>query len=171
MIDVACMFQGSDGDWQHLLSTQTHKESGERLSYMLRLTHVDNAKICSPEDDDNDGMTEDVLTTFAHDSSLHEIASILFCFHLLYEDLKLDVSYWSNLSMLATLLSMMAADLQLDEYVTHYWQDFPLQVSTYAAASDSDLCRHLNADSCCPITVSQDSGRIQIGPAQTRRPE
>ena len=114
---------------------------------MLRLTHVDNAKICSPEDD-NDGMTEDVLPTFAHDSSLHEIASILFCFHLLYEDLKLDVSYWSNLSMLGTLLSMMAADLQLDEYVTHYWQDFPLQVSTYAAASDSDLCCGESTSEC-----------------------
>ena len=61
---------------------------------------------------------------------MSETASVLFCLHLLYEDLKLDVSFWSELSMMAKMLAMLSADLQLDEYLLHYWQDFPLIVST-----------------------------------------
>ena len=60
---------------------------------------------------------------------MSETASVLFCLHLLYEDLKLDVSFWSELSMMAKMLAMLSADLQLDEYLLHYWQDFPLIVS------------------------------------------
>ena len=67
--------------------------------------------------------------------------------------------------MLAALLSMMAADLQLDEYVTHYWQDFPLQVSIYAAASDSDICRGESTSEClsqCPKTAAESkSGQLK----------
>ena len=60
--------------------------------------------------------------------SLSETASVLFCLHLLYEDLKLDVNFWSELSMMAKMLAMLSADLQLEEYLLHYWQDFPLIV-------------------------------------------
>ena len=62
---------------------------------------------------------------------MSETASVLFCLHLLYEDLKLDVSFWSELSMMAKMLAMLSADLQLDEYLLHYWQDFPLIVRRF----------------------------------------
>ncbi|EEZ99272.2 anaphase-promoting complex subunit 1 [Tribolium castaneum] len=53
------------------------------------------------------------------------IRLILYCLHLLYEDLKLNVLRSDDLKLLAIFLNKIASDLGMVEYVVHYWKDFP----------------------------------------------
>ena len=53
------------------------------------------------------------------------IPAILWALHLLYEDLKLDLARTDQLARLASLLSRLAADLQLPHYQQLYWQEMP----------------------------------------------
>uniref|UniRef100_A0A182SC69 Uncharacterized protein n=1 Tax=Anopheles maculatus TaxID=74869 RepID=A0A182SC69_9DIPT len=60
-----------------------------------------------------------------HQSLYQHIPDILQTFHLLYEDLKLNVCRTDDLRLLADFLYCLAADAQLDAYQLHYRTDFP----------------------------------------------
>ena len=45
--------------------------------------------------------------------------------HLLYEDSKLNKFCWKSCPLLASFLSRLSADLNLQNYVEHYWKEFP----------------------------------------------
>lgn len=47
---------------------------------------------------------------------------LLFCF---FKDLKLNTMKTNLLPMIVQLLYQLATDLKLDEYVYHYWKDYP----------------------------------------------
>lgn len=43
-----------------------------------------------------------------------------------YKDLKLNTMKIDLLPMVVQLLHQLATDLKLEEYVYHYWKDYPL---------------------------------------------
>ena len=45
--------------------------------------------------------------------------------HLLYEDSKLNKFCWKSCPLLASFLSRLSADLNLQNFVEHYWKEFP----------------------------------------------
>ena len=53
------------------------------------------------------------------------IRVIHFIFHLLYEDLKLNLLRYNELPLLASFLSHVAIFLNLVQYQIYYWKDFP----------------------------------------------
>lgn len=57
------------------------------------------------------------------------VLQVLFAFHLLYEEIKLNTLLWSDLRSLSTFLYQVSKDLQLGLYVNHYWLDFPTELS------------------------------------------
>ena len=117
---------GCDGDWQFLLNSAHHKEVGHSLSRQLDLDHplvgVEEAESAEG------GEVSTTAPLFQY------IPAILWSLHLLYEELKLDVSSADQLPRLASLLSLLAGDLQLPHYRHQYWQDLP------SAAFPLSLC-------------------------------
>ena len=117
---------GCDGDWQFLLNSAHHREVGHSLSRLLDLDHP----LVGGED--GEGVQGGEVSTAA--PLFPYIPAILWSLHLLYEELKLDVSSGDQLPRLASLLSLLAADLQLPHFCHQYWQDLP------GAAFSPSLC-------------------------------
>lgn len=67
------------------------------------------------------------------------IPMIFFTLHLLYEDLKLDMSLKDEVEWLGQLLYQIAFDLDLKEFVFHYFQDFPQLVLIDQAATIKEI--------------------------------
>uniref|UniRef100_A0A182W5Q8 Uncharacterized protein n=1 Tax=Anopheles minimus TaxID=112268 RepID=A0A182W5Q8_9DIPT len=65
------------------------------------------------------------------------IAEMLETFHLLYEDLKMDVCRTDELRLLADFLYCLAADAKLEPYQLHYLADFPELLDRYRR---HDIC-------------------------------
>ena len=123
---------GSDEDWQALLESKPHMQSGGRLSSVLRIPDVLKNPIASAilEDRKDKELKEnymDIETVLIDTNAIlfESIGSILWCLHLLYEDFKLEKTSLEYLSSLSVVLSKLAGDLNLNIYVEHYWQDFP----------------------------------------------
>ena len=116
--DDAC-----DGDWQKLLTSQRHHESGKQLSFVLGLEDI----VPDASDDKNNANAKCSVNSQINTNAPLFIyfGQILEALHLLYEDSKLNKFRWKGCSLLASLLSRLSADLRREEYVHHYWKDFP----------------------------------------------
>lgn len=114
-------FQGCDGDWQKLLTSKRHHESGKQLSFILGIEDIAPDSTCS-KNMDASGQMHRVDTSAPLFSS---IRNVLLTLHLLYEDSKLNKFHWKGCPTLASFLSRLAADLDLQKFVSHYWRDFP----------------------------------------------
>ena len=114
---------GCDGDWQKLLSSQRHHESGKQLSFVLGLEDI----VPDASDDRNNTNTKCPVNSQINTKAplFVYFCQILEALHLLYEDSKLNKFRWKGCSLLASLLSRLSADLRREEYVHHYWKDFP----------------------------------------------
>jgi hypothetical protein len=64
-------------------------------------------------------------------------------FCCMLQDLKLNMLLAESLPLLAQLLHQLACDLQLQEYVLHYWKDFPFHCPLVTCS----LVRNVG---CCP---------------------
>ena len=124
---------GSDEDWQALLESKPHVQSGDKLSSILRipdalrnpnsLSFLENVK---DSKDTRDTQMDVEMVLIDSDAILFEsIGSILWCMHLLYEDFKVEKTSIEYLSSMSVVLSKLAGDLNLVKFVEHYWQDFP----------------------------------------------
>ncbi|KAL1461424.1 hypothetical protein WDU94_013324 [Cyamophila willieti] len=84
--------------------------------------------------------------------------SILFSFHLLYEEIKLDSLLLDTLPMLVRLLYVLCVDFDMKEYAHHYWLDYPylckrtnerkpfkhsLNMPAYVEPSPPNIFKHL----------------------------
>ncbi|XP_040574760.1 LOW QUALITY PROTEIN: anaphase-promoting complex subunit 1 [Lepeophtheirus salmonis] len=138
---------GSDGDWQHLLSSFQHREVGKRISNLLGLEEVIPDNFCLSNErktnsDEKCNLEEDGEKYVNSEASLFTfMPSILWSLHLLYENSKLDMSHWEGMNFLACLLIRLSADLQMPYYVDHYWRDFPeiCPIPTLGAATTGQL--------------------------------
>ncbi|KAF2353690.1 hypothetical protein FHG87_015551 [Trinorchestia longiramus] len=108
---------GSEKDWEYLLSSQYHRQTSASMSEVLNLTWVGSIAddACSI---DNNGLTVSA-PLFPH------MPAIFFALHLLYEELKCCMLYWELCSLLLPCLCQLAADLRASSYLYHYWRDFP----------------------------------------------
>ena len=107
---------GSDKDWEYLLSSQYHREVDGDFNEALELSWPGtiNADVVPVDCNLNSSAP-----LFSH------MPAIFFCLHLLYEELKGCRLYWNSCSLLVPCLSQLAADLRLPLYLHHYWKDFP----------------------------------------------
>ena len=112
---------GCDGDWQKLLSSQRHHESGKQLSFVLGLEDI----VPDPASQHNKAKQIETSKINVNAPLFNHLNNILQALHLLYEDSKLNKFHWKGCPLLASLLSRIAADLELELYVQHYWRDFP----------------------------------------------
>ena len=130
---------GSEEDWQHLLETRTHIKSGQRLSFLLGIPDVSKTvNSCNLSVEGGLKGKQGDRIALQHETSIaagtvdpnanlfEHIGSILWCLHLLYEDFKLDKASLAYLFPMCKVLSKLAGDLKLVNYVEHYWKDFPL---------------------------------------------
>jgi len=132
--------QGTDGDWQYLLDSPQHVQSGHSISKILRLEHVIRADRLSgvgEVEQTGAGQMDPTAPLFLY------LPALFWSLHLLYEELKLDTSLYGEMPFLANLLSRLAADLKLSDYQHHYWRDFPENSFSVAANSQRqyDLCQ------------------------------
>ncbi|KAJ0176308.1 hypothetical protein K1T71_008482, partial [Dendrolimus kikuchii] len=115
---------GTNDDWQYLLNSKLHKLVGGSIASML------NFPIAIP---DLKRVTRksyglEKSTNFNTNSLLFPyIIQILYSFHLVYEELKLNTLLSSNLKPLSSFLYQLSKDLQLLNYINYYWLDFPTE--------------------------------------------
>jgi anaphase-promoting complex subunit 1 len=110
---------GCDGDWHKLLSSKRHHESGKQLSFVLGIDDID-ADLANDDKCLGQGQVVDTSRPL-----FSNVVNILHALHLLYEDSKLNKFCWKGLPLLASFLSRISADLNLNQFVHHYWKDFP----------------------------------------------
>lgn len=126
----------TDSDWNLLAATDYHQslysdfrsvlKLDRSVSYLCEDTNVDAYRM-------NQQSQNSVLFPYIH--------VIHFSFHLLYEELKLNTMRSKELALLAKLLSKLASDLGLQEYVICYWKDYPTEcyLNTSSAVSVGDF--------------------------------
>lgn len=126
----------SDTDWNLLASTQYHEAVYMDFKNMLNL----NKRVGYTNEDVN--MQTFHLSQQSSNSVLFPYIHIIhFCLHLLYEELKLNTMRLKELPLLAKLLSKLAGDLGLKEYVVCYWKDYPTEcfIDASSIIHSSDL--------------------------------
>ncbi|GBP50317.1 Anaphase-promoting complex subunit 1 [Eumeta japonica] len=124
---------GTDDDWHRLLASPLHTTFGDRLAAGLRLTPV------PPPSPTVDSQPPHAAATVDHSAPLYfHTIHILYAFHLLYEDIKLNTLLAEELRPLAVFLHKIACDVGADEYAWHYWTDFPAECGDSTRIEDTE---------------------------------
>ncbi|XP_076035625.1 anaphase promoting complex subunit 1 isoform X2 [Oratosquilla oratoria] len=110
---------GSDSDWEYLLSSTYHMAAGNSLSEVLGLQPVG---MLQREQGIRQGTANAEAPLFCH------LPAILYTLHLVYEELKLNTLHWEMCGLLVAVLDQLAADLRVPIFLHHYWRDFPTLV-------------------------------------------
>ncbi|KAG8191889.1 hypothetical protein JTE90_019823 [Oedothorax gibbosus] len=106
--------KGCEDDWQNLIANN-HPKLESDFSSLHGSTRP------APEDVN---LFNDSALLFPY------VAHVLFALHLVYEDSKLDISLFDDLSQLCSFLSELARELRQFKYLDHYWKDFPDQFTS-----------------------------------------
>ncbi|KAK9511917.1 hypothetical protein O3M35_000478 [Rhynocoris fuscipes] len=129
---------GSVDDWNYLISSSFHEKMSNQMNETLGLQSSVNSHNfdCSHSKAD--------LNKFNTSSPLYPyMYLILFSFHLLYEEIKLEPVISDCLPMLVKLLYQLSVELRLNHYCQYYWRDFPAdcQINTIFVSQlpDNDL--------------------------------
>lgn len=94
---------GTDTDWE----------------FLLNINNSHPTKSVENDDDDHE-----MLQNYHADSQLFPfIPIILYTLHLLYEDLKLDLTMGTEITLLSELLCQLAVDFKLENFRFHYIKD------------------------------------------------
>ncbi|KAL4715619.1 hypothetical protein ACJJTC_006198 [Scirpophaga incertulas] len=130
---------GTQEDWDYLLNSKLHKTIGNTMASILHLSTSDSetkkhrGSQCS--------VDMEKPTQFNPDALLFPYTvQLLYAFHLVYEEIKLNTLLCTDLKPLSEFLYQISKDLQLDGYVNHYWLDFPTEYSLEYKESDSQMC-------------------------------
>ncbi|KAM3961524.1 LOW QUALITY PROTEIN: anaphase-promoting complex subunit 1-like [Aphomia sociella] len=134
----------SDGtleDWDYLLNSKMHKVIGNSLVTMLHLHPIPNSENRHLRNSKSKNNVEmEKSTQFNVNALLFPyIVQVLYSFHLVYEEIKLNTLLWTNLKPLSNFLYQISKDLRLDNYVNHYWLDFPTEYNLDYDQTDSQL--------------------------------
>ena len=103
---------GTDQDWQFMLSILEGADSKSFKDANSQCNNVDTTACL-----------------------FNTIPAIFYCFHLLYEDFKLDDTMHQHLLPLAKFLHQLAYDMQLQSYTFHYSLDFPILIRNCTKSS------------------------------------
>lgn len=143
---------GSHDDWEYLMNSKLHLSIGNSLASLLNLQNCKPLKQKFKHKTDvrnyvykNKGNVSGDLKT-ASDVQFNTSAllfpyvlQVLFNFHLIYEETKLNTLYFEDLKLLAQFLYQLSKDLGLNNYVGHYWKDFPLDCGLYCGNNNSQI--------------------------------
>lgn len=129
---------GTQEDWEYLLNSKLHETIGNSLATMLNLNQISTeGKKARPFKPTQESEKQ---AQFNINGLLFPFTiQVLYSFHLVYEEIKLNTLLWSDLKPLATFLYQIAKDLKLDGYVNHYWLDFPADVDLEVDESESQM--------------------------------
>eukprot|EP00058_Branchiostoma_floridae_P024785 XP_002610275.1 hypothetical protein BRAFLDRAFT_92999 [Branchiostoma floridae] len=129
--------QGSNEDWDYLLSSTYHHSLSPRVRDALTLKT--EGPLCIRDDVEMQEPATPVLDP--SDSLFPHMPLVLSALHLVYEDQKLHGLSHPELEQIAAMLCQLASDLCLDAYMDHYRRDFPC-VGIYAVAPSniSQIC-------------------------------
>ena len=92
------------------------------------------------------------LVVYYHVIQLLQVKTVVMymgTFCCLLQDLKLNMLLAESLPLLAQLLHQLACDLQLQEYVLHYWKDFPFHCPLVTCS----LVRHVACWPCIAFNI------------------
>lgn len=129
---------GTHDDWEYLLNSKMHKTLGNSFATMLNLKQISSET--RPVSRKSNNVDMEKQTQFNTSALLFPYTmQVLFAFHLVYEELKLNTLLWSDLKPLSTFLYQIAKDLKQDNYVNHYWLDFPTELSLEYDEDDSQM--------------------------------
>ncbi|CAG9788243.1 unnamed protein product [Diatraea saccharalis] len=121
---------GTQEDWEYLLKSKLHKAIGSPLASILHIasTNPDAKGLRSIRS--RNSIEAEKPSQFNTNALLFPYTvQILFSFHLVYEEIKLNTLLLSDLKPLSGFLYQISKDLKLDGYVNHYWLDFPTDYS------------------------------------------
>ncbi|CAG5043393.1 unnamed protein product [Parnassius apollo] len=131
---------GTQDDWDYLLNSKMHKVIGNTLANILNLNPAQpDTKHCRPSKTKNSVEIEKSFQFNPNSLLFPYTLQVFYSFHLLYEDLKLNILLSSDLKPLSAFLYQLAKDLRLNNYVNHYWLDFPLDYNYEYEESDSQV--------------------------------
>ncbi|KAL4141486.1 hypothetical protein QTP88_004117 [Uroleucon formosanum] len=111
---------GSDKDWAFMLKSSFNSFRGNNIAASLGLKNKPNNY--NPNFHQHSNLKNNIDTNAILFPYIYDV---LFSLHLVYEDLKLNTMKTNLLPMVVQLLYQLATDLKLDEYVYHYWKDYP----------------------------------------------
>lgn len=129
----------SDGtleDWDYLLNSKIHKMIGVELASILKINPTSSTATASsprPVIDEKQAQFNTNALLFPY------TVQVLYAFHLVYEEIKLNTLLWSDLKPLSQFLYQIAKDLKLESYVNHYWLDFPVDLVLEFDVNDSQM--------------------------------
>ncbi len=106
--------QGADKDWEYLFTCNHHKLTHGILGQLLGLQEADSEGSVSST---GSAQLDSSALLFSH------LAVLLFAFHLVYEELKLETLHREEVRQLGSLLWHIARDLHCELYIDHYCRD------------------------------------------------
>ncbi|XP_041981224.1 anaphase-promoting complex subunit 1 [Aricia agestis] len=120
---------GSQDDWEYLLTSKLHKEIGNPLASMLNLKPLQTDKYTRTGKSKLDVDMEKAPQFNTNAMLFPYTVQLFYAFHLAYEDLKLNTLLSSDLKPLSSFLYQLSKDLRLEKYSNYYWLDFPTEYS------------------------------------------
>ncbi|KAG6462478.1 hypothetical protein O3G_MSEX013280 [Manduca sexta] len=142
---------GTSDDWEYLLNSKLHKAIGNSLANILNLptVNIDNKHRYIEKNIDTDKPAQFNTNALLFPYILH----VLFSFHLVYEEIKLNTLLFDDLKPLSIFLYQLSKDLKLESYVNHYWLDFPtefcLDYDDYESQMTDGVLEKLSEPTCC----------------------
>ncbi|CAH0400129.1 unnamed protein product [Chilo suppressalis] len=132
---------GTQEDWEYLLKSKLHRTIGSSLASMLHIASASADAKGMRSIRSRNSMETEKASQFNPNALLFPYTvQILYAFHLVYEEIKLNTLLYSDLRPLSGFLYQISKDLKLDSYVNHYWLDFPTDCSLEYEENESQLC-------------------------------
>lgn len=116
---------GSNDDWLYMIKSVDQQSSQEFLFDILGLNKsravsksVDDQRLKTPVSKSSAKINSQAIL-FPY------LPLVLFSLHLVYEELKLNITMTDSLPLLAQLLHQLSTDLNFSKFSHHYFIDFP----------------------------------------------
>lgn len=131
---------GSQEDWEYLLNSKLHKAIGNSLASMLHLQSIPSDAKAARMNRLRSSIEMEKPSQFNTNALLFPYTvQVLYAFHLVYEETKLNTLLWTDLKPLSAFLYQISKDLKLESYVNHYWIDFPTDYDLDCEENNSQI--------------------------------
>lgn len=151
---------GTQDDWEYLLNSKLHKAIGNSMATILNLKPISGTDFKESRSKMNTVEMEKPSQFNTNCLLFPYTIQVLYAFHLVYEDIKLNTLLWSDLRPLSKFLYQLAKDLRLKSYVNHYWLDFPTEFSLNFDENESQMSDAILKKLCEPSYFSTEPPSI-----------